>query len=250
MKIIFSRKGFDSSYGGMPSPILPDGSLLSLPIPSKGPGARRLDSITLNGRHDHVDIAFDLSNGRISGSTTVHLDPDLCADNLPRVQGWMPSFGQVGSAQGHLSKLGVNRGDLFLFFGWFRQTERHNGKWLFSPDAPDIHVLFGWLQIGEIISAGNEPERLIHLQYPWLKDHPHSNSGYSANNTIYIAPRALDLNQRKASGIPGGGIFTRYDLDLQLTKPLLQKSRMEKHPLTLCREGRNLCIPATTTTVK
>jgi len=33
MKIILSRKGFDSSYGGCPSPILPDGTLLSLPIP-------------------------------------------------------------------------------------------------------------------------------------------------------------------------------------------------------------------------
>ncbi len=33
MKVILSRKGFDSSYGGCPSPILPDGTLLSLPIP-------------------------------------------------------------------------------------------------------------------------------------------------------------------------------------------------------------------------
>ncbi|MGC9779576.1 MAG: hypothetical protein HZR80_10075 [Candidatus Heimdallarchaeota archaeon] len=34
MKVILSRKGFDSSYGGHPSPILPDGTLISLPIPS------------------------------------------------------------------------------------------------------------------------------------------------------------------------------------------------------------------------
>ncbi len=33
LKVILSRKGFDSSYGGCPSPILPDGTLLSLPIP-------------------------------------------------------------------------------------------------------------------------------------------------------------------------------------------------------------------------
>lgn len=33
MRIIISRKGFDSKYGGVPSPILPDGRLLSLPIP-------------------------------------------------------------------------------------------------------------------------------------------------------------------------------------------------------------------------
>ena len=34
MKVILSRKGFDSSNGGCPSPILPDGTLLSLPIPT------------------------------------------------------------------------------------------------------------------------------------------------------------------------------------------------------------------------
>lgn len=33
MKLILSRKGFDSGYGGMPSPILPDGRLVPLPIP-------------------------------------------------------------------------------------------------------------------------------------------------------------------------------------------------------------------------
>ena len=30
MKIIFSRKGFDSANGGVPSPIFPDGMTLSL----------------------------------------------------------------------------------------------------------------------------------------------------------------------------------------------------------------------------
>ncbi|MHA1435339.1 MAG: hypothetical protein ACTSO7_15970 [Candidatus Heimdallarchaeota archaeon] len=34
MKVILSRKGFDSANGGYPSPILPDGTLLSIPIPS------------------------------------------------------------------------------------------------------------------------------------------------------------------------------------------------------------------------
>ncbi|MEA4978412.1 MAG: hypothetical protein VB098_00745 [Petrimonas sp.] len=35
MKVILSRKGFDSQYGQISSPILPDSTLLSLPIPSK-----------------------------------------------------------------------------------------------------------------------------------------------------------------------------------------------------------------------
>jgi len=35
VKIILSRKGFDSTSGGVPSPIFPDGRMLSLPIPDK-----------------------------------------------------------------------------------------------------------------------------------------------------------------------------------------------------------------------
>ena len=34
MKVILSRKGFDSMNGSCPSPIMPDGTLLSMPIPS------------------------------------------------------------------------------------------------------------------------------------------------------------------------------------------------------------------------
>ena len=33
-KLILSRKGFDSGSGGCPSPIFPDGTVFSLPIPS------------------------------------------------------------------------------------------------------------------------------------------------------------------------------------------------------------------------
>ena len=35
MKVILSRKGFDSSNGGIVSPIFEDGSMISVPIPSK-----------------------------------------------------------------------------------------------------------------------------------------------------------------------------------------------------------------------
>jgi hypothetical protein len=35
MKIILSRKGFDSQYGKIKSPILEDGTMLSLPIPQE-----------------------------------------------------------------------------------------------------------------------------------------------------------------------------------------------------------------------
>lgn len=35
MKVILSRKGFDSANGGIVSPVFPDGRMLSFPIPSK-----------------------------------------------------------------------------------------------------------------------------------------------------------------------------------------------------------------------
>ena len=53
----------------------------------------------------------------------VHLDPDIdrSADN--RLPGWRPALGQTGAAQTHLEGQGVGPGDVFLFFGWFREVE-------------------------------------------------------------------------------------------------------------------------------
>lgn len=45
MKIILSRKGFDSGYAGYPSPILPNGELISLPIPDFSKDIRYEDLI-------------------------------------------------------------------------------------------------------------------------------------------------------------------------------------------------------------
>ncbi|MBU2806903.1 hypothetical protein HF285_01035 [Acidithiobacillus ferrooxidans F221] len=234
MKIIFSRKGFDSSYGKMPSPILPDGTIMSFPIPSDGTGARRLASIRLNPKYDHIKIAEDLSNGRITGDTTVHMDPDLSADTLPRIDSWRPTFGQVSSAQGHLKKMGVGTGDLFLFFGWFRQVGQHAGKWIFVPDAPNLHVLFGWMQIGEIIEAGSSPESLIGRDYPWLKDHPHAHTGYPASNTIYAASRGLYHGKRlMLTGTIGAGLFGKFHRNLQLTTPSKPGARYNRSHWTL-----------------
>ena len=35
MKVVLSRKGFDSANGGIMSPIFEDGTMVSFPIPSK-----------------------------------------------------------------------------------------------------------------------------------------------------------------------------------------------------------------------
>ncbi len=48
MKIILSRKGFDSSVGKVASPIFPSGELCSLPIPVHG--SRRYEEIKIGGQ--------------------------------------------------------------------------------------------------------------------------------------------------------------------------------------------------------
>ncbi|WP_267939832.1 hypothetical protein [Paraburkholderia flagellata] len=88
MKIIFSRKGFDSQYGGVPSPILPDGSLQTSPIPSRY--GRPLGDILRPLGPLHA-LASHLTQGAITDRTSVHLDPDLSAGSVARKPGNTPS---------------------------------------------------------------------------------------------------------------------------------------------------------------
>jgi len=221
MKIILSRKGFDSSNGGVPSPIFPDGRLLSLPIPSVG-DKQPLASL----RHDGIDLAqlaSDLTGGRINGRTNVHLDPDLSADITQRGRGWRAAFGQSGAAQRHLINNGVDSRDLFLFYGWFRAVEAVGGRFRFVRGAPDLHVIYGWLQVAEAWRVADTRTELL-SKHPALAAHPHlaSRQKYSRPahilNTVYVAADNLSLGeQRKLKG-RGAGVFTACTPDRVLTK--------------------------------
>ncbi|WBY01533.1 hypothetical protein PE066_19035 [Ramlibacter tataouinensis] len=219
MRIIFSRKGFDSQYGGVPSPLLPDGGLTSFPIPSRY--GRPIDDLSFRGR-PLVDLVNDLKGG----VGTVHLDPDLEADCVPRQPGWLPTFGQVGGAQSHLANEGVGVGDVFLFFGWFRQVEQHQGRWRYVRSAPHIHSLFGWLQVGEIIPVPKAFSQDVCVRYPWLADHPHVQHGTTigTNNTLYVATQHLTFG-RRPTNTAGAGMFRRWTSSLQLTEPGRSRSR-------------------------
>lgn len=214
-RIVLSRKGFDSSYGGMPSPILPDGRLLPLPIPA------RHDRFTMGdletGDVDIAGLLHDLSRGRHASSTTIHLDPDLNRREDLRLPGWRPSLGQTGGAQSHLASLGVGPGDVFLFFGWFRQVERHRQRWRFVRSAPHLHVLFGWLEVGESLAVVANRESSL-ARHPWIANHPHvANPDHyeDPRNTLYIAP-----DHSRFPGKPfGGGLFAKFHRNLQLTSP-------------------------------
>lgn len=114
MKVIFSRKGFDSGTGGCPSPII-DGAPISLPIPTRMPTATAFGELP----GPYADLVTDLTNGRVTAENRCHLDPDISRDVLPRMPGWKGSLGQEGAAQGHLVNQGIAPGDLFIFWGFF-----------------------------------------------------------------------------------------------------------------------------------
>ena len=204
MKIILSRKGFDSSNGSIPSPILPDGTLLSLPIPAK------FDSISFDDLNYNGVLFSDILR-QLKGKEdktnhyNCHLDPDIRENlrNTP-VSNWRPAFGQIKSSQGILRNQNVSIGDLFLFFGWFRQTEGdiYNGTLHFKKDAPDLNIIYGYLQIGNMM---NDKESLQNM-YPF---HPHS-CDYMSNlqsNMLYIPSENLSfLPQEK-----GYGTFNFHD---------------------------------------
>ena len=124
--------------------------MFSLPIPS-------WDQETFDDlQHGEVNIAnvvAGITGGRMNGRDRVHLDPDL---NFGTYQyrktraawrEWRGMLGQTGIAQGHLDKQGVGAGDVFLFFGLYRRVEEAAQGWRFVRGAPELHVLWGWLQV-------------------------------------------------------------------------------------------------------
>ena len=212
MRLILSRKGFDSGSGGCPSPILPGGTMLSLPIPDKSSGIpyRELEYRGVNIGRLIVDLTGDARRFR----HYAHLDPDIDRDVYPRAKGWRPLLGQTGAAQGHLRNQNVQVGDLFLFFGLFRPVEFMNGRWRFVKRSTAMHVLWGWLQIGKIYSV----DALVDDALPWARYHPHFQGRRGANNTIYTAANELRLNGEYLDAA-GAGLFRRVHNRLILTDP-------------------------------
>lgn len=214
MRIILSRKGFDSSAGACASPILPGGLIQSLPIPSDGAPISFLD---IHCEHAPLGSLVEaLTRGRVSRSHPAHLDPDLQPAARSRLPGWRPAFGQIDKAQRHLAENGVGVGDLFVFFGWFREISGKDGDWAFTRGAPDLHVMFGWLQVGEVVDAGSGAAAVLST-YPWLAGHPHLSSK-AAPNVIYLAAQRLSLPGSETSHLPGSGTFSVLHPDLVLTR--------------------------------
>lgn len=218
MKVILSRKGFDSTAGGYPSPII-DGMPLSLPIPDSQETIRYSDLNCSNDK-SYFEIMADLGFKKYTEDSFCHLDPDLdfnTLSNRPPQKDWRGTIGQMNQSQKHLENKGVSNGDLFLFFGWFKEAENINGKVLFKRNSkyPDgFHLIWGYMEIEAIIKTATQdvPE--------WLQNHPHfsrEDVRRDKTNTIYIASEKLALDQNRA----GYGILP-FSEKLILTK--------ESHP--------------------
>lgn len=223
MKIILSRKGFDSGSGGYASLILPNGTLQSLPIPSNGDVMTyaevksRYQDKTLKELMLNVKEKIKESEWKeLDDSTNCHLDPDIDFYALDRTEDWKGCFGQIGAAQTVLENADIDTDDLFLFFGWFNECEENDENSIKMKKGDGKHVLFGYLQIGEIIHTATDriPE--------WLNYHPHAHGARVTNssNTIYISRKTCSWDEK----IPGYGVF-KYGKELDLSKPGMSRSR-------------------------
>lgn len=218
MKIILSRKGFDTSYGKGCSPILPDGEMLSMPIPaSDNESGIQLKDLNFAGK-TYLHYADQLYPKLDFPS--YHFDPDLNRNSLGnRHPAWKGAFGQAYAAQSHLENEVISKGDLFLFFGSFRSTYLEKGILNWEAQYP-FHAIFGYLEVGEIITAD---EIKANSKNEIYKGHPHF-----ANAKIYDRLNALYVASDKLSGtlLPGSGTFI-YNDQLRLTKTGYSKSVWE-----------------------
>lgn len=248
MKFIFSRKGFDSSWGGHACPVISDHTLLMLPIPTVDPKYGDADNVTyaqlrvpgteatyfdLMRSHGMKRLVAGNSKPELTRDVRCHLDPDLSRDVVERPAQWWAAFGQSDAAEGHLRQQSVGQGDIFLFFGLFRRSDGRR----FIEDRPR-HILFGYLQVGEVFRTDVEG----HRRPAW--SHPHFNAGYThrgegkRKNAVYATSEHLTIGG-ESLGVPGHGTFTYADKRV-LTQPGAPSHTMWKLPDFFAKERMNL----------
>lgn len=192
MRIVFSRKGFDSTAGGAPSPIV-DGRPISLPIPASH------SSTTTYADLGHGALVESATRGRLTGRSLCHDDP-LFAEGYC----W---FGQCDAAQGHLRKQGVGLGDVFVFFGLFVDEatgERH-------------HRIFGYMRV----ACHGTPEA-VRLSSAWREPpraHPHLAGTWNHTNTLYHGPGHVAQHASPALRLTrAGGPLNRWTIPSWLAR--------------------------------
>ena len=173
MKIILSKKGLDSSYGGYPIKMQNDNddtywSLITIPIPiyddpksnkcmlkgenikyvchhmdGEPKGLINLYEKRVGDKIKVKDIAKSIEvDSNSVNKFLIHTDPYIINYSENDNYDYIGSFGQANSAQGHLRKQNVSIGDIFLFYGWYK----------FNSEPYERQVIFGYLQVDCIIT--------------------------------------------------------------------------------------------------
>jgi hypothetical protein len=211
MKIILSRKGFDSNAGGYPS-IVYNNEFYSFPIPQKGSKGINYEKLEFCETKNYADVFKELDIN-IKTENGAHLDPDLRNSIYKREIGWKPIFGQADKAEAQLKNNKVEEGDIFLFFGWFKFAKnRANGQIEYYEKEDykgGFHAIFGYLQVEKRIDI-KKGEKIE----DWMTYHPHyiNQSVYNkSHNSIYVSK-----NQFEKENIKGAGLF-KFDKSLILT---------------------------------
>lgn len=216
MKIVLSRKGFDSSYGGYPSMIFENGTMQILPIPNAKDDIRYAEILCPSKNKSLYEVMKNANTKircktwiELSQESTCHLDPDIDYRSIERAKGWRGCFGQGAAAQSVLKRNMIGEGDLFIFFGWFNNCHTDSNGFLKFDKGNGMHVLYGYLQVDSVIYTAKD-------KIPsWLMYHPHVSERHilKENNCIYVAKEFCTWNNERK----GYGIF-KYNDQLRLTK--------------------------------
>jgi hypothetical protein len=230
MKLVLSRKGFDSGSGGCLSPYNHEtGQYIWFPIPEK------VNSYSNQIRYTDILVKNEYISGQkgsnlselykhIKGTDRVKLrgnehasidDNELFAhfDPMLSIPPGMEEnknckigrgFGQYNAAP-QLMNHNVNEGSIFLFFGGFQSTTNRKISG---------HYIFGWLKVKKRIDTYKDCKEIIE-QYN-LQNHPHiTEAAFNRNqkNYIFLPDQWLfeDLN------VPGCGYFTTLNDHLLLS---------------------------------
>lgn len=216
-KVILSRKGFDEKSGGNASVIL-DGRLVPFPIPSVESDLYYRD-LFFDDHYCFLDVMKDLGINQFS---ECHLDPDLIRSVLPnRDADWKPAFGQAGTAEGVLRNEDIGKGDIFLFFGWYKNIDRIGSRFKYregSSNSSGFHSIFGYLEVEQRIdlSSMNAVIPVCYARHP----HVYERNRLQRPNSLYISSNQLSLDHSK----PGAGAFRFHD-GLKLTRTDCTKSK-------------------------
>lgn len=219
MKIILSRKGVDSGNCKASNLVIFDcqgkSEMIMIPIPSSNDKIAYKDVTFSKDKEKDLYVKNYLKNFKIDLSSLCHMDPNL--SNYLDEPNFLGSVGQIGISQSHLENQEIQKDDLFIFFGKYEIQKFSQTK--VEKIAKDKHIMFGYLQIGEIICP-NDPKNggraSYEQKYPWIKNQPHWNFEKYNNiksNRIYIAREKCSFDEN----IKGFGMFN-FSEDLILTK--------------------------------